>query len=265
MTITTVDGLVAAATQRNVPLVKTASRTSTAAGFFSVFDLAGSPGAGTLNVGNTANGLVPTDATAGYPTINAFGGGAAGLISRFSAYGSVPGNLLIYDRLFVCGAYAFNANTTGQTPTSFSSRVPGGTDFTDTQIWLEQVTAGTGVQNVAVTYLDQGNVSSTTGTVAAPAAMIVGRCFQLPLAAGDTGVQGVTGVVGSVATAGTFNILVVRPIWSGRVKIANDGDVHDYAKTGMPIIYADSALMMLVAPDSTATGIPELELVIANG
>ena len=37
---------------------KTASRTSVASIPFSVFDLAGNPGAGTLAVGNTANGIV---------------------------------------------------------------------------------------------------------------------------------------------------------------------------------------------------------------
>lgn len=46
--------------------------------------------------------------------------------------------------------------------------------------------------------------------------------------------------------------------------IANDGDVHDLAKTGMPILFADSALMLAVAADSTSSGIPELEVVIAN-
>ena len=234
MAITTHDGFVGSAKQP-FSFGKTASRTAVAAQWFSVFDIAGNPGAGVLAGTSTTTGVVPTDATAGCPTINAFGGGATGYLMQIEYGSSVACRIKLFDLLWKGGAYAFNANTTGQTPTSFSSRVPGGT------------------------------VSSTTGTVAAPAAMIVGRCFQLPLAAGDTGVQGVTGVVGSVATAGTFNILVVRPIWSGRVKIANDGDVHDYAKTGMPLIYVNSALMMLVAPDSTATGIPELELVIANG
>lgn len=263
MAITTYDGFIASAKQY-VPHAKTASRTAVAAQWFSVFDLAGNPGAGTLAGTSTTTGVVPTDATAGCPVINAFGGGATGYLAQVDYGSSVACRIKLFDLLWKGGAYAFNANTTGQTPTSFSSRVPGGTDFTNTQLWLEQVTAGTGSQNVAVTYNDQGGASSTTGTVVT-ATNIVGRCHQLPLAAGDTGVQGVTGVVGSVATAGTFNILVMRPIWSGRVKIANDGDVHDLSKTGMPIIYADSALVMLVAADSTATGIPELEYVIANG
>lgn len=265
MSITTWDGYIGSAKQP-ISLVKTASRTAVAASWFSVFDLAGNPGAGTLAGTSTTTGVVPTDATAGCPTINAFGGGATGYLAQVDFGSSVAGRIKIFDLLWKGGAYAFNANTSGNTPTSFSSRVPGGTDFTNTQIWYEQVTAGTGVQSVAVTYTNQsGTAGRSTGTVAAPAAMILGRMMQLPLQAGDTGVQGVTGVVGTVATVGTFNLLVLRPLWSGRVKIANDGDVHDFARTGSPIVYSDSALMMLVSPDSTATGIPEIELVIANG
>lgn len=70
---------------------------------------------------------------------------------------------------------------------------------------------------------------------------------------------------GAAVTAGAVNVLVLRPLWSGRVKIANDGDVHDLAKTAMPELFADSALVLCAAADSTATGIPELEFVIANG
>jgi hypothetical protein len=265
MAIATWDGYIGSAKQP-LSLTKTASRTAVAASFFSVIDVAGNPGAGTLAGTSTTTGVVPTDATAGFPLINDFGGGASGYLAQVEFGSSVACRIKIFDLLWKGGAYAFNASTTGNTPASFASRVPGGTDFSDTQLWVEQVTAGTGVQSVNVTYTNQaGTTGRSTGTVAAPAAAILGRCWQLPLQAGDSGVQGVTGVVGSVATVGTFNILVVRPLWSGRVKIANDGDIHDLTKTGMPQVFANSALMMLVAPDSTATGIPDIELVIANG
>jgi len=264
MAITTFDGFVGGSKQY-VSQSKSASRTAVAAQWTSVFDLAGNPGAGTLAGSSTTTGTVPTDATTGFPVISAFGGGSTGYLAQVDFGSSVACRVKLFDCLWKGGAYAFNVSTSGNSPTSFSSRVPGGTDFTNTQLWYEQVTAGTLVQNVNVTYNDQNGVSSTTGVVAAPAAMIVGRMFQLPLAAGDTGLQGVTGVAGTVASAGTFNLLVLRPIWSGRCRIANDGDVHDLAKTGMPIVYENSALMMCIAPDSTATGIPELEYVIVNG
>jgi hypothetical protein len=262
MAITTLDGYIAAAKQR-VQWIKTASRTAVAAMPFSVIDLAGNPGAGTLAGSNTANGVVPTDATAGYPIITAFGGGT-GYLSKVEFASTVACWVDVYDRVFLAGAYAFNANTTLASIPSYSGRIPGA-DYTGTQIWLEQVTAGTGSQSVAVTYTNQaGTGSRTTGTVAT-ATNIVGRCWQLPLQAGDSGVQVVNSVVGSVATVGTFNIMVLRPLWSGRITLANGGDVHDLLRVGMPQVYADSALYVLIAPDSTATGIPEVMLEVANG
>ena len=263
MAIVTFDQFIGASKQY-ISHSKTASRTAVAAQWTSVFDVAGNPGAGVLAGTSTTTGTVPTDATAGCPTINAFGGGE-GYLAQVDYGSTVACRIRLFDCLWKGGAYAFNVATSGNSPTSFSSRVPGGTDFANTQIWYEQVTAGTLVQNINVSYNDQSGAASTTGVVAAPAAMIVGRMFEVPLAAGDTGVQGITGVTGTVASAGTFNLLVMRPIWSGRVMVANYGDVHDLAKTGMPIVYPDSALMMVVAPDSTATGIPALEYVIANG
>jgi hypothetical protein len=265
MAITTWDGYIGSAKQP-LSIVKTGGRTTVAAGWFSLFDVAGNPGAGTLAGSSTTTGTVPTDATAGCPTINAFGGGATGYLAQVDFGSTVACRIKIFDLLWKGGAYAFNAATSGNTPTSYSSRVPGGTDYTDTQIWVETVTAATGNQTWNVTYTNQsGTTGRTTGAVGIGAAPTVGRMWQLPLQSGDTGVQGVTGVTGGTGSAGTANILVLRPLWSGRVKIANDGDVHDLAKTGMPVLYADSALFIAVAADSTAAGVPELELVIANG
>lgn len=262
--ILTLDNLIGSAKQR-ITLLKTASMTAVAAMPFSNFALAGDPGAGALAGTSTTTGVVPTDATAGCPLINAFGASATGRLLNVEYGNTVASRVSIFDMLLKLGAYAFNANTTGQTSTSFSSRVPGGTDFTGCELWYEQVTAGTGVQSVAVTYTNQaGTAGKTTGTVVAPAAMILGRMMALPLAAGDSGVQAVSGVVGTIATVGTFNILVMRKLWEGRCMIANDGDLHDYLRTGMPQVFADSALRMVVAPDSTATGLPDIRLTIGN-
>jgi hypothetical protein len=264
MAITTLDGLIAAAKQR-IQLYKSATRTAVANSPFSVFDLAGNPGLGVLAGTSTTTGVVPTDATAGCPLINAFGGGATGYVSRIEASNQVSCRILLFDMLWKAGAYAFNANTTGQTPTSFSSRIPSGTDYNGLELWYEQVTAGTLVQNVAVTYNDENAASSTTGTVAMPAAMIVGRMFQIPLAAGDKGIQGVTGVVGSVASAGTFNILIMRRLAEVRIRVANDGIIQDALTTGLTQVFEDSAMRLVVIPDSTATSLPEIIVDVANG
>lgn len=264
MAIATLDGLIAAAKQRLL-LSKSASATSVALMPQSVFAQAGNPGAGTLAGTSTTTGVKPDDATAGCPPINAFGGGATGYIARIEWKSSVACRIQLYDCLAKYGAYAFNASGSGNTPVDISSRVPGGTDFTGLELWYEQVTAGTLVQNVAVTYNDNSGTSRSTGTVAAPAAMILGRMFQLPLAAGTVGIKGITGVVGSVASAGTFNLLIMRPLGEARIRVANDGVVQDMLSTGMPQVFADSALMMIVTPDSTATGLPEAIIDVVNG
>lgn len=264
MAITTLDGWIASAKQY-ISYVKIASRTAVAAGWFSLFDLAGNPGAGTLAGTSTAAGVVPTDATAGCPMIGAFGGSAVGYLSQVDFGSTVACRIKMFDMLFKAGAYAYNAATTLAAQPSFSSRVAGGTDYGDTQLWIEAVTAFTGNLSVAVTYTNQsGTAAKTTGTVALGLAPTVGRMIQLPLAAGDTGIQKIESVTATVATVGTFNVLILRPLWSGRCKLANDGDVHGLDKTAMPVVYADSALVFAVCPDSTATGIPEIEFVIAN-
>jgi hypothetical protein len=267
VTVTTRDGLVAAqvAAQR-VRHLKTASRTSVAAIPFSVFDLAGDPGAGVLAGTSTAAGVVPTDATAGAPLINAFTGANKGLLTRAEASNTVPCRIAVYDLLFKAGAYAFNSNVTLAAQPSYSSRVPGGTDFTGLEIWVETVTAFTGLMTVTVTYTNQsGTTGRTTGAIATGVAPTLGRMIRLNLQAGDTGVQKIESVLGAVATVGTFNVLVMRKIWEGRVRVANDQVVHGPDLTGIPEVFADSCLVPVVIADSTSTGLPEVVLDVANG
>ena len=261
--IATLDQYIAAAKQR-LTWMKSSSRTGVAVMPESVFDVAGNPGAGTLNVGNTANGLVHTDAIAGYPIINAFGGAAIGYISKVEFGNSVACWLDLYDRLFVAGAYAYNANVTLASQPSYSGRVPGGNDYLGLQLWVEGVTAFTGNLSINVGYRNQAAADVTTGVIATGIAPILGRCIQLPLAAGDNGIQRLNSVIATVATVGTFNLMVLRPLWSGRCMIAGAGDAHDLLRTGMPQVFADSALYALITADSTATGIPDATVEVAN-
>lgn len=260
MALTTLDGYIAAPKQK-VRWFKTGSRSTVAAIPFTLFDLAGSPGAGTLAIGNTANGVVPTDATAGYPPINAFTN--TGYLGRAAFGSSVSGWLTVYDRLFAAGAYAFNANTTLASQPSYSGRVPGG-DYKGLEIWCEAVTAFTGNPSFQINYLDEGGAAGDTGVVGTGAALTVGRMFRMPLAAGDSGVQQITQVRGTVASAGTFNVMVLRELWSGRVGINNGGGNHDLLATGAPIVYGDSALYYVLEADSTGSGLPDVTLELAD-
>jgi hypothetical protein len=265
MAITTLDGLIAATKQR-VRYTKTASRTTVANGWFSVIDLAGQPGAGVLAGSSTTAGVVPTDLTAGYPIINAFGAGASGYLGRVAFGNTVACRIAVFDCLWLGGAYAFNANTAIPTPPSYAARVPGA-NYSGLEIWAQQVTAATGNQAVNVTYTNQsGTGTRTTGAVGIGAAPTVGRCWQLPLQAGDSGVQEVDNVQGTVATAGTFNVMVLRRLAEGRVPIVNGLDRQSVIDVGALLqVYADSAFFVLIAADSTSSGLPDVDFQVING
>jgi hypothetical protein len=265
MAITTLDQLIAAPKQK-ISYTKTGARASIAGVVFAVFDQAGSPSAGVLAVGNTTTGIVPTDSIAGYPPINTFAGGTTGYLSGVQFASTVASRITIYDCLFSAGAFAFNAAVTLNTQPSYSARVPDGTDFNGLELWVEAVTAFTGNLTIAVTYTNQSGVAArTTGTIATGVAPTIGRMVQLPLQVGDTGIQKIESITSTVATVGTFNVHVMRRLWTGRVRSSNDGGTNDFLSTGLPQVFDTSALRIVVAADSTSTGIPDLQFDIASG
>jgi hypothetical protein len=266
MAITTLNGWIAAAKQRLL-WQKTTTRTTVAGGWFSMFDVAGFPGAGTLAGANTANGVVPVAGQAGYPSIVAFGGGTTGYLGRTFGSSSVSSRIRFYDRLFVAGAYAFNANTNLASQPSYSGRLPTGPDYTSLEIWVENVTASTGNQAVSVNYTNQaGTTGRTTGAVGIGAAPTVGRCWQLPLQSGDSGVQKIENVTGSVATVGTFNVMILRPLIDLWVSVASEGRIYDFLSSGMVQVFDTSAVFPLIqAPSGTSSGLPMCEMDFVSG
>lgn len=262
MAIATLDQYIAAIKQC-CPWVKTGAATTVAQIPFTVFDLAGEPGAGVLAIGNTANGVVPTDAVAGYPVINAFVGDK-GYFTGLEFNNTVACRIMLFDRIFAAGAYAYNANVVLTLQPSYSSRVPGGTDYAGLQLFIEHVTAFTGQPSIQINYLDQNGNAGDTGVYATPAGLTIRRAVPIPLASGDYGIQRIDQVRCTVSTAGTFNVMVLRPLITVRVPLAGFGDVYDLLRTGMVQVFADSALYVLIAADSTSSGVPYLNIEIAN-
>ncbi len=250
---------------------KTAVRTTVANIWFSVFDIDGNPGAGVIAGTSTTVGVVPTDATAGCPPVNFSSG--QGYLATVDFGSSVASRLMIADMLFKAGAYAYNSGTTNlSTQPSYSGRVPGGTDYTGTQIWIEVTTAFTSATtwSVVVTYTDQtgsgtGHSTITTGSLTA-ANLTKGKMLQLALASGDSGVSKIESVVVTTgaAAAGAFNVLVLRPLWSGRVPAINAGDNHGLDRTGLPEVFPTSALIVAINADLTSTGLPDMQFEIAS-
>lgn len=246
-----------------VSITKTASRAALAASWFSTIDLAGEPGAGVLAGTSLAAGIVPDHTKAGYPALNAFTG-SHGHIQSLNFENSVACRMRLYDTLWKAGPYPFNAAQALAAQPSFSSRVPDG-NFAGIEIWIEAVTAFTGNPTFSITHQAEDDSTGNVATLAAGLAPTIGRMLQIPLAAGKRGAKRIDNVACTVATVGTFNVLVMRRLAAMRVGLANVGDTHSVDRRGLVRVFDTSALTLIVAPDSTATGAPDVSPFIING
>jgi hypothetical protein len=260
------------AIKQAITLNKNQAATTVAVNWHSLFDRTGNPGAGSLAIGNTANGLVPVSGNTGFPTLNAFSGANRGYLSVVDFGSSVACRLRLFDRLFHVGSVALNAlaTTTLSAQPSFASRVSfagGAADYKGLTIWLEcNATVSATATVVQVQYTNQDGTAGRLTSTVNMSGFITGRMIQLALQTGDTGVQKIEAIIvsGTVATTGTVNVLILRSLWTARVRAANDGDVHGLDRTGLPEVFATSALFLACSADSTSSGVPELEFEIVN-
>lgn len=256
MAITSFDQYIASVKDA-IGYIKTASAVTIGAAWFTLIDLAGNPGAGVLAAGNTANGQVPDRLTAGYPTLKDFAVGMKGYLSRVNFSNSVASRLKLIDRLFHCGAYNFNDDIILVAQPDFSARVPNAS-YKDLSIWMEAVTALVGASyNVTVLYTNENGVTGRSTGAFTVGALTIRRAIQLPLQAGDRGVQKIERVTVAGGSSGTINIFIARELWNGRVVFAGMGDTHALDKTGLIEVPQNAALQLLVSADSTSSGIPE--------
>lgn len=252
-------------------------------GWGSMFAAASVPSGGTLAGGRSGTtvdtdtaGHVPTSATPGYPAIAPFPAAATGYISGVSI--SLPGiNLVqvasrvrfaLFDRLYVAGPFSNAANVQMVSPPSYATRVPinpatSQPDYTSIEAWAEGVVASTGNLDVTIRYT---NEVGTTG-VQSPAQGIFGtvgvrRCFALPYAAGSKGIQALDRVNGGTATAGQFNVMILRRLLTVEINAFKSTDiVLGPHQTGCPIIRQDAALYPMILCDAvTATFEAQVEI-----
>jgi hypothetical protein len=273
MAITTFDQYLGAHKQY-IQISKTASVTTVAGQPATTFTAAGFPGAGSTP-GNTTTGVVPTSATTGFPTIDAPAGSNKLYLSRVEAYSSVAATLAIYDVLFWAGPTTIPTSGTTtvslSTRPSFATRLPflaDGTtrDYRQTELWAWASTAWSNhAHTLAITYTDQaGNTGASTGNVSTQNRAI-NRLMRMPWAADDYGTRDLEeyAVNGIASASGAVVVMVMRRLWQGRV--GNYAMQYGPDMTGMPELFSTSALMLVVTPDSTSTGTPQVVLEIAQG
>lgn len=271
MAITTADGWFGAARDAQVRIRKIAAVTSVAAGWFTALDVAGTPGAGSLAIGNTTAGIVPTDLTAGFPELRAFGGGASGYLAAASYRGSVAGGCILYDRVFHVGSVLLTAlaTTTLAAQPSYAGRMPGGVYGGDLELILEvNAAVSATATTVSVNYTNEAAVAArTTGASPSLTGYLTRRCHIFPLQAGDKSVSKIESITvgGVVATTGSVNIIVARRLAEFDVRAVNGLDAQGWDLLGAPQVFADSALWPLFQPDSTSTGFPSISATVING
>jgi hypothetical protein len=265
---------VLSAYKQRIPMVKTNTVTTVAGVPFTTIDRSGFPVAGSLNPSSTANGTVPTDATAGFPAIDNAGGSDSIYLTQVAISSSVACSVEIFDVLFWAGQTTIpTSGTTTISLTSrpsFTGRVPflrdGVTrDWAQVQLFIQMSVAGSAhAHTTSIDYLDQGGAAGNTGNQVTNA-MIVNRLIRCPLAAGDTGVQEITGynVNGATSSTGAVSALAMRSL--GRFRTQGGlSSLYGPDYTGMPVVYNDSALLMVVYADSTSSGIPQVDLTLSH-
>ena len=265
MAITTGDGYIAS-TKQMIPYVKTTSVTGLTAGArFTLQSAIGNPAAATTMVAAPTPGALYTAGSNGFPAINF--STVSGYLTRVYYYGSVLGRFDVWDKLYgVSIPLGTLATTTISSPPSITGRLVNGTDYTSVRIFVEiTTTLAATATTIQVTYTDQNGTSRLAAATASLSGFVAGRWVEIPLVAGSTGVQKIESVAVAGATnTGALNVILVRQLWGSRVNIALGADLHGLDKTGMPQVFPTSALVTTFSPDSTATGLPELFLEIAN-
>jgi len=181
----------------------------------------------------------PTSSTAGAMPFTDPGGGrqkwlmTAGMIT----VGPNAGGVFLYDRLLHIGSLDGTV-TTAQTVGGSLTRHTGGAG---NQIWIEIYTAvGTTNRTITASYTNQSGTSGRTtqavlfGASAGNPGNDANLMIQLPLQAGDTGVQAVASVTisATTGTAGNFGVTVASPI--AFIPFDDNGGAMRNFATGMP-------------------------------
>jgi hypothetical protein len=227
-----------------------------------LFDHAGNPPPGTL-AGTSTNGVIPTDATTGCPDIPSFGGLTGYLTKMDWASNNAGRAYWVFDLLWKAGTFGFGTST--PVTAAALTRLPGG-DYKGLEVHIEITTTFVGNGVVTLNYDDESG-NPQTATINLVSAVDARRIQRVPLP--TAGIQRITNVSEAGATAGAFNVVILRrltsflnPLFlppSNAIGIVQP--TMNYLHTGFPQVYEDSALYFVAdtTNGSRAVGI-DLEI-----
>jgi hypothetical protein len=256
MPLTTINQLTQAMKNgQHLQIMKSTATTTVAGTVITLWDQAGTPTAGSLAVGDTTSGLIPSSATTGaMPFVNA-GSGKKLYMAQFSGINSSVANWIYYDRLWHAGSFSAAATTTF-TLSSQPALTRPDANGVGAEIWLETSTTFTGSATVVtVTYTDQsGNTGHTSDS--ATFSTTARRMWMLPLAAGDTGVRKIESVVvsGSGDATGAFNVIILRRLCELELSRFAKLTPFDAFALGLPRVYNDACITSMCHAQTTSSG-----------
>lgn len=259
------DTLIAGLNAGEIRSYSKASVTQTAGRFASMWTATGIPAAG--SAAGSAAGAACTKATAGaIPFSNTASG--YNYLARLFAQSANPCTIVIYDRLLHTSALVGNLNT-AQTVNSVTLPSRPDTTGANTELWMEVYTAlGSTATTITASYTDQsGGSPKTSGAGVVAGTAQAGYMARIPLATGDGGVRSVQTVTlaASTGTAGNFGITILRRLAEIYVPAANLSMALDAIALGLPRIYDDACLAVMVCNNTSSTGTVVSGLTIAKG
>lgn len=201
----------------------------------------------------------PTNATAGALPFTSPGGGREAWMVQAWATGLVGGTLILYDRLLHIGGLNGTVATAQSVGGSLTRNTGGEGNFIMAEIYTA---IGATARTITASYTDQGGNPGTTTAVAFGGTGFAEatRAILMPLASGDTGVQGVTSVTisATTGTAGNFGVTVGKPIAYVGVGAPGAAGWRDFVTgmPGIPQVDAGACLSLLWYP--TTTTAPDL-------
>jgi hypothetical protein len=272
MAITTLAGIQSGLGPR-VDVFKASATTEGAGTFQSLWKNAGYPAAGASPPVFTAgSGYSPTNATTGAIPFNNPVSALKYLAFAAGQNSSVTGPIIIGDRLWACSGFdttsivAQNITTPGTIP---ARDLNGAALGAGVELWGEVYTApGATGATWSVSYTNQAGTDGRTATYTHPAnAETVGQMVPFTLQDGDTGVRAVASFTADISsgTAGDIGITLVRPIAEIPIKYLNVRTVLDAVQLGLPRIFDDSCLMLMMRPSSTASGAVPVTIIFTEG
>ena len=270
MAITTLDGALAGMQPARY-FAKAVTGTMVAGRPWSLWALAGNPGAGSFDTTLAGVALSSTSAQVNgqIPFTNPVSGNS--YLARFQGGATIAGTLLLCDRLWHNGGFTITT-TTAQTVNSatFPARDLAGTTNGDGVLVGIEVSAACGAAAPAptISYTNQSGTGSRSAglsfaTANSPAA---GSFFPFGLQAGDTGIRSIQSLtLGTSWVSGTINLVAYRVLASLELTGAFTPNAVDAITGGFQQMYNGTVPFLIFIPSTTTTSNISGQMIVTQG